>query len=100
MPLAPNARVPAFRYTVGGIVFRRTEKQMMRVHATPVVAVMTHEHPFRDRSVIQLPHYTTSLLGLAISGKHAVSRSLKTCCPRPTLIRATNSNPVSKSTPE
>ncbi len=54
-PVAISVGQPSFGNCVVGVVGRRTEKQVCRIDAGRIVAVVAHKHPGRNGAIRQLP---------------------------------------------
>lgn len=65
-------RVSALRVSIRIIIRRRANKEMLRVHASRVVACMTNKQASRDRAIDQHPGKTMRGLGAAFPAKGSV----------------------------
>lgn len=73
----------SLRERVTHVVSVRADEQVGRVHAASVVAVVAHEHPRRNRSVLRFPRDAMRVERAAARPKLPISVRAFTCGPLP-----------------
>ena len=53
----PLTDMSILRDRIYGIISFRSKKKMLRTDARGIIAMMTNQHPFRDRTIVNLPRY-------------------------------------------
>jgi len=72
---------PPFAPSITQIVHGCSEKQMLRVHTPPVIAVVAHLHPCRDGTMCELVGESMGTDGMAMYRKLPVPVGEGACCP-------------------
>lgn len=101
LALGHGANPPTLLNHIGGIVFRRSEKQVLGVHTARSIAVVAAEHASRDWAVVQFPRYAMcpARLPFPVGFDHQVAVTLwRTCTtPQPTGIGLFNIRPKART---
>lgn len=81
--------------SVGSILHRRAQKQMLRTDTRRIVALMTNNHSIRDRAVVHLPHNTMCTHLYPIFFQLPVPVIITPSCPDPAIAGLVNTRPKS-----